>query len=105
MCLSNLESYDYTFHNFVKNRQLLFIFNQVRPLVGQEKVHHEEQCISFVDGIPQLILGRNRGFKFDHVFRPEDKQVTMFVLMYSTFLVHINIYFSVKEFLSNFFTS
>eukprot|EP00795_Rhopilema_esculentum_P013146 gene13144-3938_t len=47
---------------------------RVRPLVGQEKLLHEEECISYVNGKPHLILGKNRGFKFDHVFKPDVTQ-------------------------------
>jgi len=47
---------------------------RVRPLLDQEKLHHENECISFVHGKPQVVLGRDRGFKFDHVFRPDASQ-------------------------------
>eukprot|EP00794_Sanderia_malayensis_P016705 gene16705-18399_t len=47
---------------------------RVRPLLDQEKLHHEDQCVSFIDDKSQLILGKNRAFKFDHVFTPDYTQ-------------------------------
>ena len=48
---------------------------QVRPLVGQEKVHNVPQCVHFIPDKPQLILGKDRGFTFDYVFPPKTTQV------------------------------
>lgn len=48
---------------------------QVRPLVGQEKVHNVPQCVRFIPDKPQLILGKDRGFTFDYVFPPKAAQV------------------------------
>ena len=50
-------------------------YPQVRPLVGQEKVHNVPQCVHFIPDKPQLILGKDRGFTFDYVFPPKTSQV------------------------------
>ena len=50
-------------------------YPQVRPLVGQEKVHNVPQCVHFIPDKPQLILGKDRGFTFDYVFPPKTTQV------------------------------
>ena len=38
-----------------------------------------------MNGKPQVILGKDRGFKFDHVFKPDASQVTIVfrTLLYS----------------------
>ena len=59
----------------------------MRPLLDQEKLHHENECISFVHGKPQVILGKDRGFKFDHVFRPGASQV---IIASETILLEAN---------------
>ena len=51
------------------------VFSQVRPLVGQERVHNVPQCVHFIPDKPQLILGKDRGFTFDYVFPPKTTQV------------------------------
>ena len=48
----------------------------MRPLLDHERLHHEKEYISFVNDKPQIILGKDRGFKFDHVFKPDASQVT-----------------------------
>ena len=55
-------------------------YPQVRPLVGQEKVHNVPECVHFIPDKPQLILGKDRGFTFDYVFPPKTTQVRKYYL-------------------------
>ena len=61
------------------NYCLVFSIFEVRPLVGQEKVHNASLCVRFIPDKPQLILGKDRGFTFDYVFSPKSSQVRYIV--------------------------
>ena len=47
---------------------------QVRPILPSEGLEGKDSCVSITDR-DQLIIGRDRQFRFDHVFPPSSSQV------------------------------
>ncbi|KAJ1931160.1 hypothetical protein EC988_009877, partial [Linderina pennispora] len=47
---------------------------RVRPLSPQEQVNGESECVTQLPGVPQIVIGADRAFTFDHVFAPEVTQ-------------------------------
>ena len=51
---------------------------RVRPLSARDKADGARECLRKVAGEPQLVLGADRAFRFDHVFEPEDQNGAVF---------------------------
>ena len=51
---------------------------RVRPLSARDKADGARECLRKVAGEPQLILGADRAFRFDHVFEPEEQNGAVF---------------------------
>ena len=45
---------------------------RVRPLLARDKAEGARECLRKVAGEPQLVLGADRAFTFDHVFEPDE---------------------------------
>ena len=39
-----------------------------RPLVPKEEAEGSQLCLQFIEGEPQVILGKDKSFTYDHVF-------------------------------------
>ncbi|KAJ2541482.1 hypothetical protein GGF49_003644 [Coemansia sp. RSA 1853] len=44
---------------------------RIRPLSPQEHLNGETECVTQLPGVPQIVIGADRAFTFDHVFAPE----------------------------------
>ncbi|KAJ2820077.1 hypothetical protein IWW50_005203, partial [Coemansia erecta] len=44
---------------------------RIRPLSPQEHLSGETECVTQLPGVPQIVIGADRAFTFDHVFAPE----------------------------------
>ncbi|KAJ2157044.1 hypothetical protein GGF46_004775 [Coemansia sp. RSA 552] len=44
---------------------------RIRPLSAQEQLNGEAECVTQLPGVPQIVIGADRAFTFDHVFSPE----------------------------------
>ncbi|KAJ2803967.1 hypothetical protein H4R20_002686 [Coemansia guatemalensis] len=44
---------------------------RIRPLSPQEHINGEAECVTQLPGVPQIVIGADRAFTFDHVFSPE----------------------------------
>ncbi|PIA19720.1 kif21a protein, partial [Coemansia reversa NRRL 1564] len=44
---------------------------RIRPLSPQEHINGETECVTQLPGVPQIVIGADRAFTFDHVFSPE----------------------------------
>ena len=51
---------------------------RVRPLSARDKADGARECLRKVAGEPQLILGADRAFRFDHVFEPGEQNGAVF---------------------------
>jgi hypothetical protein len=51
---------------------------RVRPLSEKEKLERSAQCVSFVPGEPQIIIGKDRAFTYDFVFPLDTSQSNIF---------------------------
>lgn len=49
-----------------------------RPLIMKEISEGCQQCIEFVPGEPQVILGKDKAFTYDFAFSPTDPQQKLF---------------------------
>ncbi|KAL7752651.1 hypothetical protein RI367_001653 [Sorochytrium milnesiophthora] len=47
---------------------------RVRPLTAKETLQNCAECVAYVRGTPQVVIGADRSFTFDHVFAPECSQ-------------------------------
>ena len=47
---------------------------RVRPLTSKEQMQNCTECIGYVPGVPQVVLGSARGYTYDHVFQPDSRQ-------------------------------
>ncbi|KNE56942.1 hypothetical protein AMAG_02709 [Allomyces macrogynus ATCC 38327] len=47
---------------------------RVRPLTAKETLANCSECISYIPSEPQVIIGSDRSFTFDHVFPPDTPQ-------------------------------
>ena len=47
---------------------------RVRPLNAKEQAADYQECITFGTDEPQIFLGSDRAFTFDHVFKPNSTQ-------------------------------
>ena len=45
-----------------------------RPLVPREEAEGSQPCLQFIQGEPQVILGKDKAFTYDHVFGPNSTQ-------------------------------
>ncbi|XP_071502973.1 chromosome-associated kinesin KIF4A-like [Diadema antillarum] len=45
-----------------------------RPLIPKEVSEGCQPCLSFTPGEPQVVLGKDKAFTYDYVFKPEDPQ-------------------------------
>ncbi|KAJ2777687.1 hypothetical protein H4R18_005024 [Coemansia javaensis] len=44
---------------------------RIRPLSAQEQAGGRTECVTQLPGVPQIVIGADRAFTFDHVFSPE----------------------------------
>ncbi|KAJ2672575.1 hypothetical protein IWW42_002729 [Coemansia sp. RSA 1085] len=44
---------------------------RIRPLSPQEQLGGETECVTQLPDVPQIVIGADRAFTFDHVFSPE----------------------------------
>ncbi|KAJ2450522.1 hypothetical protein EV183_004230 [Coemansia sp. RSA 2336] len=44
---------------------------RIRPLSPQEQLSGETECVTQLPDVPQIVIGADRAFTFDHVFSPE----------------------------------
>ncbi|KAI9189310.1 hypothetical protein H9P43_000741 [Blastocladiella emersonii ATCC 22665] len=51
---------------------------RVRPLTAKETLANCSECISYIAGEPQVIIGSDRSFTFDHVFSPDTPQANLY---------------------------
>lgn len=51
---------------------------RVRPLNTKEQLQNCSECIGFVPGQAQVVLGSARAYAFDFVFQPNSSQVEIF---------------------------
>ncbi|KAI9223657.1 hypothetical protein BC828DRAFT_232096 [Blastocladiella britannica] len=51
---------------------------RVRPLTAKETLANEYECLSPIGGVPQVILGKDRSFTYDHVFWTDSAQNTVY---------------------------
>jgi hypothetical protein len=51
---------------------------RVRPLNAKEQLQNCSECIGFVPGEPQVVLGSARGYTFDYVYPPNAAQHDVF---------------------------
>ncbi|XP_045202855.1 chromosome-associated kinesin KIF4-like [Mercenaria mercenaria] len=51
---------------------------RVRPLIQKENDEGCQTCLNFIPYEPQIVLGKDRSFTYDFVFRPTDPQVTVY---------------------------
>lgn len=47
---------------------------RVRPLTAKEQLQNCSDCVSYVPGEPQVVLGSARSYTFDYVYPPEAAQ-------------------------------
>jgi len=45
-----------------------------RPLVPKEEGEGCQSCLQFINSEPQVILGKDKAFTYDHVFSPTSSQ-------------------------------
>ena len=57
---------------------VLYELYQIRPLLGKELLQSDEVCLQWVNS-DQVLLGRDRIFRFDGVFQPDATQVGVVV--------------------------
>lgn len=51
---------------------------RARPLILREISEGCQQCLQFVPGEPQVILGRDKAFTYDYAFGPTDSQKKLY---------------------------
>ncbi|KAJ2502865.1 hypothetical protein GGH96_000735 [Coemansia sp. RSA 1972] len=51
---------------------------RIRPLSPQEHLNGETECVTQLPGVPQIVIGADRAFTFDHVFASEVGQEQMY---------------------------
>ena len=62
---------------------------RARPLIPKELDEGCQSCLTFAPGEPQIILGKNRAFTYDYVFKPTDQQIPVYEDAVKPLLVHI----------------
>ena len=61
---------------------------QIRPLLGKELLQSDEVCLQVVDQ-DQVVLGRDRIFRFDGVFRQDSTQVCVHRVIWEVLQVQL----------------
>ncbi|ORZ29754.1 hypothetical protein BCR44DRAFT_1418978 [Catenaria anguillulae PL171] len=51
---------------------------RVRPLTAKETLANEYECLSPIPGVPQVVLGKDRSFTYDHVFWTDTHQSQLY---------------------------
>ncbi|KAJ9073390.1 hypothetical protein DSO57_1017102 [Entomophthora muscae] len=51
---------------------------RIRPLSSKEQAEGSGTCVTLVPDTPQIVVGSERSFTFDHVFSPETPQEIMY---------------------------
>ncbi|KAJ1728818.1 hypothetical protein LPJ61_003837, partial [Coemansia biformis] len=51
---------------------------RIRPLAPREQANGNTECVTQLPGVPQIVVGADRAFTFDHVFSPEVEQVHLY---------------------------
>ena len=62
---------------------------RARPLIQKELDEGCQSCLSFAPGEPQVILGKNRAFTYDYVFKTTDLQIPVYEEAVKPLLIHI----------------
>lgn len=55
-----------------------FFLNRIRPQNGREKVDMCQICTEVIPEEPQVVLGKDKAFTFDHVFDRDTLQDTIY---------------------------
>lgn len=66
---------------------------QIRPLLGKELLQSDEWCLQVVNP-DQVVLGRDRIFRFDGVFQPDATQVGVAVGGVSQYMYYAPMYYA-----------
>lgn len=62
---------------------------RVRPLIQKETDEGCQTCLNFIPYEPQIVLGKDRSFTYDFVFRPTDPQVSVYEDAVKPLIQHI----------------
>lgn len=62
---------------------------RVRPLIQKETDESCQICLNFIPYEPQIILGKDRSFTYDFVFRPTDPQISVYEDAVKPLIEHI----------------
>ena len=62
---------------------------RIRPLVPREKCDACNECIRAINGLPQIILGKDKNFSFDFVFSQSSPQVELYETAVQPLLEHV----------------
>lgn len=62
---------------------------RVRPLIQKETDEGCQTCLNFIPYEPQIILGKDRSFTYDFVFRPTDPQISVYEDAVKPLIEHI----------------
>ena len=62
---------------------------RIRPLVPREKSDACNECIRTIQGIQQVILGKDKNFTFDYVFSQASPQVEIYETAVQPLLEHV----------------
>lgn len=62
---------------------------RVRPLIEKEVDEGCQTCLNFIPYEQQIVLGKDRSFTFDFVFRPSDAQVSVYEDAVQPLIKHI----------------
>ena len=58
----------------------LFSLNRIRPQLPKEKIDMCDVCTRVCPDAPQIFLGKEKAFTFDHVFDMESSQEDIYTL-------------------------
>lgn len=56
----------------------MFLFCRIRPQSAAERIEMCRVCTCVTPGHPQVVLGKDKAFTFDHVFDIESKQFVIY---------------------------
>ena len=57
---------------------MILQFRRIRPQSAAEKIDMCHVCTSVTPGHPQVILGKDKAFTYDHVFDIESRQLDIY---------------------------
>ena len=62
---------------------------RARPLIQKETDEGCQSCLNFIPYEPQIVLGKDRSFTYDFVFRPTDPQISVYEDAVKPLIQHI----------------